>query len=158
MNKKILSILLCFTLLLSSITVFAEEAPEPEFTEIENSSTVSTKVGINVASTFQVIIPKTIHIDSTTNQGTYEINLFGDVAAKDIIIVAPNQNSIELRTYGSNEPITATVSQTKTSWLGTEVHDKTNPNTTTGTIIINNTLAGNWKTNMTFDIRLTEQE
>ena len=130
MKKKILSIVLIFTLLFSSIVPsFADtinvqgydvevdgDKDSIEYVEygtFSEEGTHKTDVYAVVSSKFQVTIPKVIVLKGNkgaTSNATYQIDVDGDISGDEYILVKPD-NQVVLQT--TNKPnTTATITQT----------------------------------------------
>ena len=117
--------------------------------EITNEVTENTTVYVSQASSFGVIIPKTIILDGKTKNATYEVSVTGNIGGQESIEVVP-EDSFLMKQQGKND-IDAIVTQDKTSWIYNEFETKGN-----GTIVAEDMTAGSWNGQFNFNIFLNE--
>ena len=114
-------------------------------------------VYVTKASTFSVVIPKTIVLNGTgetSNKGVYSVSVKGNIAGDDVISVVPTA-SFEMSQSGKKN-IPATVTQPKTTFqindgLVTEANVQTG-NTVTGEVQVTKLTSGSWNGNFNFTI------
>ena len=92
---RLLSLILAFTMLFSSIPVNADTQYTDSNHTIENQNTFtdgeqSTTVYAEIGSEFKVTIPKKITLDGATKSGTYKVTVEGDIAGLETIKVQPD--------------------------------------------------------------------
>ena len=119
--------------------------------EITNEVTENTTVYVSQASSFGVIIPKTIILDGKTKNATYEVSVTGNIGGQESIEVVP-EDSFLMKQQGKND-IDALVTQDKTSWIYNEFETKGS-----GTIVAEDMTAGSWNGQFNFNIFLNEAE
>ena len=172
-NLKVLSIVLSFFMALSTpISVLADnvtndsigssnmedketnvgvdstQGQETTYSEdITTSKEESTLVYVSQASSFSVIIPKTIILDGKTKSATYEVLVNGNIGGIENVNVIPDSEFV-MSQKGKND-IKAIVTQDKTSWVYNEFETKAN-----GSIAANDMTAGSWKGTFNFTIEL----
>lgn len=147
----VLSLFLVLCMLVSPISVFAEEL-EGEH-EITGDSTASVEVSVTVLGDFVVKIPKKIILDGETKSGTYRVGVMGSLLNGDFLQVIPD-SSMTL-TQSSREPVSASISQDKTEWSNTELEAEA-LTYTDGSITASNLSAGQWSGNANFKIKLNK--
>jgi hypothetical protein len=137
-------------------------------TNIENPITSDediNKVNVSVTqgSTFSVSIPKTIVLDGDAdkaNESTYTINVDGNIASDEVIVVEPDTTFTMSDVKGIKKDLNGTISQTITKFVDNEVNlDNTltsfqHIGGTTGTVSINNLTSGEWTGSFNFKIKL----
>lgn len=116
--------------------------------EITTDTIESTFVYVSQASTFNVIIPKTITLDEETKMGEYEILVNGNIGSDEKINVVPN-NEFSMSQKGKKN-INAKILQDKMSWSHKDFQTKAN-----GNIVANDMTAGTWNGSFNFKIELS---
>ena len=145
--KKLLSLLLTMTLLLSSSTIaFAAD----NTTTVTTAGTQSVTVTATIGSAFTVTIPKTIAINAGTKTATYTISVSGDIAGDETLAVTPAASFV-MQQNGKAD-VTATVTQVKKSWSYSDI---TSTPSTTGTISATGLSGGAWEGSLNFTISLS---
>lgn len=145
-----------------------------------DANTNTCEAYLTKASTFSVVIPKTIVLDGaakTNNTGVYSVTVKGNIAGDDIISVVPETNSKVVSKQGNSlddtkvqfylgqpgkKDIVATVTQPKTTFqindgMVTEENVETG-NTVTGTVAVSQITAGKWSGNFNFKIAINTDE
>ena len=122
-----------------------------ELTNSEENNGNKVNVYVTQASTFSVIIPKTIILSGETKNGTYQILVKGDIGGLDSISVTPD-NLLALKQYGKDD-ILANVTQEKTTFNYNDGMTSETPTTTNGTIVAPNMTAGSWSGSFNFNIK-----
>lgn len=91
--RKILSLLLALTTMMGCFSPMMVCAATDTTQEISNQD-VSKNVNVdaNIASTFRIIIPKTITLDGKTKSANYEVTMSGDLASNEIVTVTPDES------------------------------------------------------------------
>lgn len=117
----------------------------------DNSS--ACNVYATVASSFSVVIPKTIILDGATKIGDYSVEVKGNIAGNETITVVPAA-SFAMKQNPKTD-VTANVTQAKTSWT---VTDLATDSTTTGQIEASGLSAGSWQGAFNFTIALNEAQ
>lgn len=111
------------------------------------------------ASTFSVVIPKTIVLDGSAendNEGIYTVSVKGNIAGDDIISVTPDAG-FNFKQPGKKD-VAAVVTQPKTTFqinddLVTEANIETGVSTT-GKVSVSHITSGSWEGNFNFKISL----
>ena len=187
-NQKIMSAVFAATMLMgSAMPVFAAtENNTDSIGSVTEDITNSDKVGVDKvqhkkseysdeitadaptntcnayltkASTFSVVIPKTIVLDGSkteNNSGAYSVTVKANMAGDDIISVVPDAG------FNFSQPgkkdVAATVSQPKTTFQindGQVTEDNVEAgNTTTGTVSVDKITSGKWTGNFNFNIAI----
>lgn len=192
-KEKLLSLTMAATMIMSSaLPVFAESDHNVDSVgSVAEDITNTTKVGqdtvqnqkseysdeitvdadtnaceayLTKASTFSVVIPKTIVLDGSgkdgLHTGDYSITVKANMAGDDIISVVPDKE-FNFKQDGKKD-VLATVSQPKTTFqindgLVTEENVEAG-NTTTGTVSVKDISAGSWTGNFNFAIAINTGE
>lgn len=151
------------------------DASQGQKTTYSNAITADTNDTCNVyatqASTFSVVIPKTIVLTGTkdtANSGSYVVTVKGNIAGTEVVNVTPDA-TFKMSQAGK-EDITATVTQTKTKFQVAEAEakeqdatkkgatvyglDNASGATQSGTIEVENLTAGSWTGSFKFNIGL----
>ena len=155
---RLLSLILAFTMLFSSIPVNADTQYTDSNHTVENQNTStdgeqSTTVYAELGSEFKVTIPKKITLDGATKTGTYKVTVEGDIAGLETIKVQPDA-SVALNS--KNKPsVTGSITQDKTNWKHNEIviDNKILGN---GEIKAQDISAGAWNGTFNFNIKLSE--
>lgn len=146
MKKKILTSVLAVSMLVSSYTTAFAADDVISATQIgSQAATVTYKD----ASTFNVTIPKSIHIGSD-KIGTYEVKVTGELNDGDVLNVVPSK-TVEMTDAEGKASVTAKVGQKKTDFEKEDLADGAEV-TTTGTVRSDELSAGAWTGNLSFDI------
>ena len=191
-KEKILSLIMATTMIMgSATTVFAATDHNVDsigsvakditnttkigYDEVQNQKSAYTNeitadanentcnVYLTKASTFSVVIPKTIVLDGSGKDGytgDYSVTVKANMAGDDIISVVPDK-TFNFEQAGK-KPVAATVSQPKTTFqindgIVTEENVEAG-NTTTGTISVEDITAGSWTGNFNFAIAINTDE
>lgn len=101
-------------------------------------------------STFTVTIPKNIALESS-KEATYEVSVAGDIQGNQEVKVTPATSFTLSDSHGKTD-VTATVTQSKTSFASDEIKDSANPAKTTGTISAQNLTSGDWSGQLNFTV------
>ena len=121
------------------------------------AETGTMKVSAKRVSSYSVTIPSTLSLTTTDKQnftGTYTVGVKGDVAANDTVYLRPQNTSFEMiGKADSNNKSTASVTQTKTEWSGSEI-DNSSFTETTGDVEVEITHADEYEGNLVFDYGL----
>jgi hypothetical protein len=142
-----------------------------------DAPTNEVSVSVSQASTFSVVIPKTIVLNGasgSTNKATYTVQVYGNIATNEKITVVPSSTTFEMK--DSNEVkgnLTATISQSVTGFVDSVAKTKKfssdatvlpiassssaiadNVGKTTGTVTVANLSAGSWSGKFNFAISL----
>ena len=175
MNKKILSLCIASTMLLSALptTVLAasvgstdtdknigSDSVQNQQTQYANfhESNAETEVYLTVDdSELLVSVPSTVILDGTPDDngqyiGKYSVGVKGDMAGNKVVIVEPDTNVVSLRQDGkiNND---ATISQTQTDFNTDDFRDET---VTDGTITATGLTAGSWNSEFNFNISISK--
>ncbi len=112
------------------------------------------EVYATLPSSFTVKIPKTVILTGAANgSGSYTVKVSGDIAGDETITVKPDA-SVAMQQSGKTD-VTATISQTKTTWTVADT-GLVDGLSTTGTITADGLTAGQWKGSFNFDISLSK--
>lgn len=187
-KEKLLSLIMATTMIMSStLPVFAESNHNVDSVgSVAEDITNETKIGQDVvqnqhseysdeitkdqsentcnayltkASTFSVVIPKTIVLDGSAennNEGIYTVAVKGNIAGDDVISVTPDAG-FNFKQPGKKD-VAAVVTQPKTTFqinddLVTEENILTGV-ATTGKISVDHITSGSWEGNFNFKISL----
>lgn len=127
----------------------------------EESRSESVAVYATQASTYCVVIPKTIILDGDTGVGEYQVGVKGDISGSQSVSVIPvSQMTL---TQQGKEPITALISQKsygssgeeKTQWTCSEIN--LSEYTLQSGFIEAELSAGSWNGTFDFTITLTNE-
>jgi hypothetical protein len=114
-----------------------------------------TFVYVTQASTFSVIIPKTIILDGSNGLGEYQVQTKGNVSGMATLNVVPNEFAIMKDVAGVKTSFNASVTQEKTLFDSNEIINST---TTNGVVDASkNMTAGNWKGTFNFVITFSDE-
>ena len=124
--------------------------------EVTDTASETAKVYATRTSSFSVIVPKTITLDGTTKQGTYQVAVKGDLSGGQTLTVTSPDSFLlyEQGTTDVKNGVVAEVYGAKTSWTCQEIQADTydGTGTTTGIINADGISAGSWKG--TFDLTI----
>lgn len=149
--KKLTSALLVFTFCMICIRPSVAVANTTEVTTEQNAGMA---VDLEIPSTFNVKIPKTLTIDSQSRSAEYTVYVSGDLKANELLYVIPT-NTVTLVTEGKNN-IIANVTQEKDTWYSAEL-SATEYIETTGKIYVPEASAGVWSGTVIFSIGTMKQ-
>ena len=121
------------------------------YDEVTEDVEQNTLVYVSQASTFSVVIPKTIILDGKTKNATYVVTVNGNIGGEETVEVIPD-DSFLMKQLGKND-ITSIVSQDKFAWYHDEFNTKGY-----GTIVAEDMSAGSWNGQFNFDIFLREKD
>lgn len=145
-NKFLAGLLASVMVLTTPIAVMAADTQN-----VTSASTVSANVTYSQDSTFTVTIPKSITIDGTSKQASYEVKIAGDIAGNDRVTVTTSADVSMTDSHGK-AAVTATNDLTSV-FLAYEAG--TTSVTRTGNITASGLSAGVWTGTMTFTIAKT---
>lgn len=109
----------------------------------------SASVDLEIKPNFSIVIPKNISLDPETKSGEYTVVVNGDIGGNMVVSVTP-EDTFTMFQYGKGN-ITATVSQSKTSWNSNEMNIEA-----VGTISATDATAGVWEGKLNFNINVAE--
>lgn len=149
MRRKLLSAMLGLSMAASmampAMTAFAADGTQ---TITQTKPDASCEVTINGGdSTFSVTIPKTITGSGDSGTMNYTVEISGDIAGDEQIVVTP-AISVELA-QSKKAPVTATITQDKKTWACDELDTVGN-----GEITYQNVKAGTYTGTFNFNIGL----
>lgn len=131
--------------------------------------TAKADVTAVIASSIKVKVPTSIDMTevdknadgSVNSEGTYKVSVIGDIASsKKVTVVPPSSVTMALKDdpLDAAEDVTATVSQTKTSWLTDEVSSSDwSVGETSGTVSATFKDKGTYEGTLTFTIKLEDK-
>ncbi len=171
MNKnKFLTAVMAGTMMMGSMlpvcAATTDYAPISQ-TEIgDDGTTRNTEVLYEQASSYSVVIPKTIVLDATSKDSDYAVRVYGDISSDKKVTVAPqdalgdidgiNFYMKDQATVGTKKAdVQADVTQDVVDWTSAEVTANTSKN---GNVAAPTITAGNWKGTFNFNISLENAE
>ena len=156
MNKnKILTALMAGTMLMGSTLPVCAAVTE-EHDPVSSDTVKDTEVLYKQSSTFSVVIPKTIVLDSASKDSNYTVKVYGDISSDKQVSVAPETGFLmidQAKAGTKKADVPANVTQTETVWSSAEVTAKTVKN---GNVAAPTITAGDWKGTFTFNIALND--
>lgn len=169
MNKNIiLTAVMAGTMMMGSVLpVCATEDTGPwvvEQTEADAETTRNTEVLYTQASSYSVVIPKTIVLDAVSKDSDYAVRVYGDISSDKKVTVAPQDALADIdginfymkdqATAGvKKDDVQADVTQDVVDWTSAEVTADTSKN---GNVAAPTITAGNWKGTFNFNIALAD--
>lgn len=114
------------------------------------AGTGESKVTYTQESAFTVTIPKNIALQSD-KQASYEVSVIGDIQGNQKVEVKPAESFMLKDSHGKTD-VTATVTQSKTSFASDEIKDSEHPAKTTGTISAPGLTSGDWSGQLNFTV------
>lgn len=120
------------------------------------------------ASSYTVVIPKTIVLDSVSKDSDYTVKVYGDISSDKKVTVAPQDALADIdginfymkdqATAGAKKAdVQADVTQDIVDWTSAEVC-MTDGTTKDGNVAAPTITAGNWKGTFNFNISLADAE
>lgn len=173
MNKnKILTAIMAGTMMMGSVLpVYAASTvtnhdPISEAEIGEDGTLRDTEVLYTRASSYSVVIPKTIVLDAVSKDSDYAVRVYGDISSDKKVTVAPqdaltdidgiNFYMVDQATAGTKKAnVQADVTQAVVDWTSAEVTADTSKD---GNIAAPTITAGNWKGTFNFNIALADAE
>ena len=173
MNKnKILTAIMAGTMMMGSVLpVYAASTvtnhdPISEAEIGEDGTLRDTEVLYTRASSYSVVIPKTIVLDAVSKDSDYAVRVYGDISSDKKVTVAPqdaltdidgiNFYMVDQATTGTKKAnVQADVIQAVVDWTSAEVTADTSKD---GNIAAPTITAGNWKGTFNFNIALADAE
>lgn len=172
MNKnKILTAVMAGTMMMGSVLPVCAAEPvagSQTFTHEQIAGAKETEVLYNLGSTFTVVIPKTIVLDTVDKDSDYAVRVYGDISSDKKVTVAPqdaiaseeNNNvdfhMVDQATAGSKKAnVVATVTQDVVDWTSAEVTADTSKD---GNVAAPTITAGSWRGTFNFNIALADAE
>ncbi len=146
---KLLSAILALVMCLSvmPIAAFAEED-----TQTVQEGQYSVSVSAVKEPDYNVILPKSIVLDSATNTGSYTVEVSGNIGVNQVIRVIPDE-SFEM--VCGDKTISATITQEQQEVNCTEALEGV---TITGTITLSEIPTGSWNGGFGFKVELVDIE
>ncbi len=137
-------------------------------TEADSGTTRETEVLYTQASSYTVVIPKTIVLDSVSKDSDYTVKVYGDISSDKKVTVAPQDALADIdginfymkdqATAGAKKAdVQADVTQDIVDWTSAEVC-MTDGTTKDGNVAAPTITAGNWKGTFNFNISLADAE
>ena len=132
----------------------------------DDGTSRDTEVLYTQASSYSVVIPKTIVLDAVSKDSDYAVRVYGDISSDKKVTVAPqdaltdiegiNFYMIDQATAGTKKAnVQADVTQDVVDWTSAEVTADTSKD---GNVAAPTITAGNWKGTFNFNIALADAE
>jgi hypothetical protein len=152
MNKKYLfSFIAVIILFITIVPIFAEVK---EIQTVENIENAQTEVTYTQDSSFMVIIPKKIVLEST-KMSNYNVTVIGNISSAGKVTVVPEESFLmkDKSSIVNVKPDVETfVTQDKTEWFWNEILENSNIKGY-GNIYAENISAGTWEGSFWFNIQ-----
>lgn len=181
MNKnKILAAVMAGTMMMGSVlpvcAATTDYDPISQEAVGEDGTSRDTEVLYSLGSTFSVMIPKTIVLDTVDKDSDYAVRVYGDISSDKKVTVAPQDALTDIAginfymkdqaTIGTKKAdVQANVTQDVVDWTSKDVckKDETDGTTTIGTTKNGNVAAptitaGSWKGTFNFNIALADAD
>lgn len=171
MNKnKILTAVMAGTMMMGSVLPVCAATTDYDpisQTEVgEDGTSRDTEVLYTRASSYSVVIPKTIVLDAVSKDSDYAVRVYGDISSDKKVTVAPqdaltdidgiNFYMVDQATAGTKKAnVQADVTQNVVDWTSAEVTADTSKD---GNVAAPTITAGNWKGTFNFNIALADAE
>jgi len=171
MNKnKILTAVMAGTMMMGSVLPVCAATTDYDpisQEEVGESGTLrNTEVLYTRASSYSVVIPKTIVLDAVSKDSDYAVRVYGDISSDKKVTVAPqdaltdidgiNFYMVDQATAGTKKAnVQADVTQAVVDWTSAEVTADTSKD---GNVAAPAITAGNWKGTFNFNIALADAE
>lgn len=169
MNKnKILTAVMAGTMMMGSVLPVCAATtnydPISQEEVGESGTSRNTDVIYIQASSYSVVIPKTIVLDAVSKDSDYAVRVYGDISSDKKVTVAP-QDALDTvdginfymkdqATKGTKkDPVQANVTQNVVDWTSAEVTADTSKD---GKVAAPTITAGNWKGTFNFNIALAD--
>lgn len=152
MKKIKLSIYLIIACVLNInvLNVYAKVSTEQNLVQYKTTSLIEN------SNSYTVTLPKSIKLDPYTKSSDYLVNVKGNIADGENIVVTPDP-TFTMKSLGKNN-VTAYVAQNKTTFNYEEmIKNKENGISTIGSILANGLSAGKWTGTFNFDIIYNEK-
>lgn len=162
MNKnKILTAVMAGTMMMGSALPVCAAVTE-ESKPISQDKVEETVVEYTKASTFSVVIPKKIVLDTQNKNSDYAVRVYGDISSDQKVTVAPQDALTDIEginfymkdqaTVGTKKnDVQANVTQAVVDWTSAEVTADTSKD---GKVAAPTITAGSWKGTFNFNIAL----
>lgn len=159
--KRVVGVLMCMSMVFGCPVISSAEALNHE---VSTNTTVGTTVTYTQSSAFQVVVAKTIVLNSNKT-GSYTVNVTGDINATEEVTVIPQDTNDGVEGINitmshqvpdgkqAKDDVLATITQTKSSWNYDEMGQDAQ-----GTITANDLSAGDWSGTVNFQIGLQEKQ
>lgn len=171
MNKnKILTAVMAGTMMMGSVlpvcAATTDYDPISQEAVGKDGTSRDTEVLYELGSTFSVVIPKTIVLDTVDKDSDYAVRVYGDISSDKKVTVAPQDALTDIEginfymkdqaTKGTKKAdVQANVTQDVVDWTSAEVTADTSKN---GNVAAPTITAGNWKGTFNFNIALADAE
>lgn len=171
MNKnKILTAVMAGTMMMGSVLPVCAATTDYDpisQTEVGEAGTSrDTEVLYTRASSYSVVIPKTIVLDAVSKDSDYAVRVYGDISSDKKVTVAPQDALTDIEginfhmkdqaTIGTKKAdVQADVTQDVVDWTSAEVTADTSKN---GNVAAPTITAGSWKGTFNFNIALADAE
>lgn len=149
MKKIKLSIYLIIACVLNInvLNVYAKVSTEQNLVQYKTTSLIEN------SNSYTVTLPKSIKLDPYTKSSDYLVNVKGNIADGENIVVTPDP-TFTMKSLGKNN-VTAYVAQNKTTFNYEEmIKNKENGISTIGSIMANGLSAGKWSGGFNFEVLL----
>lgn len=156
-SRRLIAVLMILVTLCTCETAYANEDQYSDYIvpkegvenfDKGNKYTWQTNLYANIDTSYSVILPKRIKIDSATKSAKYTVKVSGDLGGEDAVLVDPDP-SFELITSGK-PAVTAVITQEQNRFMSNEITgDGTQ---TTGTIDAAKLSAGTWDGRFNFSV------
>lgn len=134
----------------------------------ESGTTRDTEVLYTQASSYSVVIPKTIVLDAVSKDSDYTVKVYGDISSDKKVTVAPQDELADIEGVNfymkdqaaagaKKADVQADVTQDVVDWTSAEVCEA-DGTTKTGNVAAPAITAGNWKGTFNFKISLANAE
>lgn len=171
MNKnKILTAVMAGTMMMGSVLPVCAATTDYDpisQTEVgEDGTSRDTEVLYTRASSYSVVIPKTIVLDAVSKDSNYAVRVYGDISSDKKVTVAPQDALTDIEginfhmkdqaAIGTKKAdVQADVTQDVVDWTSAEVTADTSKD---GNVAAPTITAGNWKGTFNFNIALANAE
>ena len=171
MNKnKILTAVMAGTMMMGSVLPVCAATtnynPISQEEVGEFGTTRDTEVLYTQASSYSVVIPKTIVLDAVSKDSDYAVRVYGDISSDKKVTVAPQDALADIdginfymkdqATAGvKKDDVQADVTQDVVDWTSAEVTADTSKD---GNVAAPTITAGNWKGTFNFNIALANAD
>lgn len=171
MNKnKILAAVMAGTMMMGSVlpvcAATTDYDPISQEAVGEDGTSRDTEVLYSLGSTFSVVIPKTIVLDTVDKDSDYAVRVYGDISSDKKVTVAPQDALDDIAginfymkdqaTKGTKKAdVQANVTQDVVDWTSAEVTADTSKD---GNVAAPTITAGSWKGTFNFNIALANAD
>lgn len=171
MNKnKILAAVMAGTMMMGSVlpvcAATTDYDPISQEAVGEDGTSRDTEVLYSLGSTFSVVIPKKIVLDTESRNSDYAVRVYGDISSDKKVTVAPQDALTDIdginfymkdqATIGTKKAdVQANVTQDVVDWTSAEVTADTSKD---GNVAAPTITAGSWKGTFNFNIALANAD